>query len=305
MGQQVQGQEQVVARVAHPRGQRPEHPFLLPFLGQAGFAPAVARFYGRQGLDEDGGAAVGNVVDDARGLGLVLGLNQKDETAVALGDDGFLHHRAALVPAQAALHYLVELLVGGTGLAAQLPQVGAGVVKNLAGGADGPGYGLLQVAQAGDVGGNASQQGQVVTTVKGLPVESGGAGQLTNLVQFLAPQDAAQDGPLDIFAQVGAGAELQAAAVVQEETGLAGFLETGSDFPGVAHRLQGQGAVLSQPGAGKAGQPLPYQAELQQVQGLFKAAEAAGSVRAVQGIFAVLQAFHFQSLLYHQGGSAG
>ena len=64
-GHQIQGQLQIVALVAHPGGQRPQHPLLFALLGQAGLPPPVARLYGRQGLDEYGGATVGNVVDYA------------------------------------------------------------------------------------------------------------------------------------------------------------------------------------------------------------------------------------------------
>ena len=98
-GQQVQGQLQVVARLPHLGGQGAQDPFLLPLLGQAGFAPVVARFNRRQRLDKHGCPAVGNVMDDAGGLGLELGLNQQDEAAVALGNNRLLHHFPALVAA--------------------------------------------------------------------------------------------------------------------------------------------------------------------------------------------------------------
>ena len=98
-GQQVQGQLQVVARLSHLGGQGAQDPFLLPLLGQAGFAPVVARFNRRQRLDKHGRPAVGNVMDDAGSLGLELGLNQQDQAAVALGNNRLLHHFPALVAA--------------------------------------------------------------------------------------------------------------------------------------------------------------------------------------------------------------
>ena len=126
-------------------------------------------------------------MNDARYLGLVLGFDEQDQAAVALGDDGFLHDGALLVAAQAALHNLVKLLVGRAGLAPQLAQFRTGVIQDFAGGADGPADGILQPAQVGDVAGHAGQQGQVVAVGQGLAVETGGGGQLLDLVQFFSP----------------------------------------------------------------------------------------------------------------------
>ena len=50
---------------------------------------------------------------------------------------------------------------------------------------------------------------------QGLAVEARGSGQLLDLVKFLAPQGAAQHGPLHVFPQVRARAELQPAAIVR------------------------------------------------------------------------------------------
>ena len=217
-------------------------------------------------------------MDDARGLGFVLGLDQQHQASVALGDDGLLHHRPLLVATEAALHYLVKLLVGGTGLTAQLPQFGAGVVQNLSGGTDGPADGLCQVTQVRDVGGHPCQQRQVFPAVESIAAETGGLGQLLNLVQFLATQGAAQHGPLHVLPQVGAGAKLQAAAVVQKKPGFVSLLKSGTDFQGVADRFQVQGTLPAQHGTGVSGQPLPNLVELQQVLRPGKAAQ--GSSRS-------------------------
>ena len=269
-----------MAGIAYLRGQGAQDSLLLPFLGQAGFAPAVAGFDGGQRLNKDGGPAVGNVVDDAGGLGLELGLNQQHQAAVALGDNRFLHHGAALVAAQAALHYLVKLLVGGAGFPAQLTQVGAGVVQHFPRRADGGADGLLQSAQVGQVLGQAGQQGQVFPAVKVAPVVGGGPGQFLDFVEFLTPQGAAQHGPLHVLPQVNAGAKLQPAAGtagIQKQAGLGGLLLAVGDFQGIGDGRQVLGALPAQHGAGIAGQPLAYLVKLQQAQGLGKAAQRVGS----------------------------
>ena len=212
-------------------------------------------------------------MDNAWYLGLVLGLDEQHQAAVALGDDGFLDDGALLIAAEAALHYVVKLLVGGTGVAAELPKLGAGVVEDFSGGAYGPADGLGQKVKVGYVAGNAGQEGQVFTVTQGLAAETGGFGQLPDVVKFLAPQDAAQGSPVYVLAKLGVGAEFQAAAVVQELAGLVGLLEAGSDFQGIAHGFQGQAAFPPQGGAGVAGQPLAYLVEFQQAQGAVEAAE--------------------------------
>ena len=91
-GHDVQGQQQVLAGVADAVGQVPQHPLHLTLLGQPGLPPAVAHVHRGHRLDEYGGPAVGDVVDDARHPIAHLGLDEQHHPPVALGDERLLDH---------------------------------------------------------------------------------------------------------------------------------------------------------------------------------------------------------------------
>src|SRR3972149_7829511 len=62
----------------------------LPLLLDLQLAPGVGEVDDGEGLDEDGSAALGDVVDDAAHLAAKVGLDWHHVAAVAQGDDGLL-----------------------------------------------------------------------------------------------------------------------------------------------------------------------------------------------------------------------
>ena len=283
--QQIQSQQQIGAALPHLRGQGAQNPLLLPLLGQPGLPPLIARFNGRQRLDKDRRPAVGNIVDNAGGLGLKVGFNQQHQAVVALGNNRLLHHRPLLITAQAALHYRVQLLIGVPGRAAQLPQLGTGVIQQFSRGTDRVPDSGFQGAQIGQVGGDVGQQGQVGPAAQAAAVMADGISQLTDFVQLGAAQQSAQSGPLGIFPQVRPGAKLQGWAGgggIHKTAALGGFLLPADNFPVVGGRRQSQSILPPPVSADIPGQLPADGVKLQQGQSRIAAVKRAVSRRRLR-----------------------
>ena len=136
--------------------------------------------------------------------------------------------------AQVALHDLVEPVLGVACLLPQVVKDRAGVVQHLAGLADGAGDGPLQVTQFRDVFRDAGQQRYLFVAAQFGAVVAGRPEQFSNLEQFLAAQQSAQQSALEQLPEVLVRPEFQAAALVQILTGLGGLLQPGGDLQQVA-----------------------------------------------------------------------
>ena len=237
-GHDVQGQQQVLGGIADAGGELAQHPLHLALLRQPGLAPTVAHVHSGHRFHEDRRAAVGNVVDDAGDAGAHLRLDEQHHPPVALGDDGLLHHLGALEAPQVALHDFVEPVLGLARFGPQASQHRAGVVQHLARRADGRADFPVEMAQLRDIAGQAGQEGQLFFAAQFVAVVAGGAGEGADGVQLLAPQQAAQQGPVNQLADVLLRPEFQRAAAVNVAAGLGGLLLTGGHFQQVLRRLQ-------------------------------------------------------------------
>ena len=90
LGEGVHGGGDLGVAFADAGGEVAQDALDLALLLELELAPAVAHLDDLQGLQEDGGAGGGDVVDDAGELGAHLRLDGDDVAAVAEGDDRLL-----------------------------------------------------------------------------------------------------------------------------------------------------------------------------------------------------------------------
>ncbi len=102
----------------------------LALLFHLGLAPGVAQLDDGQGLHEDGGAAGGDVVDDALHLAAHLGLDGDDVAAVAQGDYRLLDDAASVRRVDQLLELGLEAVVDGAEVAADDGESGTGAVDD-------------------------------------------------------------------------------------------------------------------------------------------------------------------------------
>ena len=287
-GYQVQCQQQVFAAFSHETGKLPQHPLFFPLLGQTRFPPAVAQIDGLHRFDEDGGPAVGDIVDDPGHPGPHLGLDQEHHAAVALSDQWLLHQFLALQPAQVPLHYLVETVLGLAGLGPQPPQNGTGMVQDLSGGADGACDIPFQLGHVRDVARDAGQHRHSFLAGQDGAVITSGAGQFPYGVEFDASQKTTQQSPLQQLAEVLLRSEFQRAGLFQELPGFGRFLLAGGDLQKVLGRREGHRPLPAHDRTGIGSQLLPDLVELQQRSRLAKAVQGAGRGNCIDGERCVL-----------------
>ena len=159
-------------------------------------------------------------MDNARHPVAHLRLDQQHHPPVALRDDRLLHHLGPLETPQVALHDLVQPVLRLPGLAPQPSQQRAGIVQHLARRADGCADRPVQVSQLRDVAGQAGQQRQVLPPVQFVAVMARRPREGPDIVQFIAPQQSAQQRPLDQLADVLLRPELQRPPAVDVPAGL-------------------------------------------------------------------------------------
>ena len=62
-------------------------------------------------------------------FGFLFSFYEQYQATIALGNNWLLHQTLTLQSAEAALHYVVQFIVGGAGVDPQLTQCGAGIVQ--------------------------------------------------------------------------------------------------------------------------------------------------------------------------------
>jgi hypothetical protein len=267
-------------------GEREEDPpdFLGLLLGQG--HDVVVDLDGAERLEEEARPARGAAVDDARDRAAVLGAHEQHVAAVAVGDDLVLQVLGGVAAAEVRLEGAAQPAPLLAQAVAHRPQLGAGVVEDLAGRVDRPAHLGDLALEGGEAGHDLLQQGKLRRRRAPDPVRA----LVHRLEERGEPRQAQrlERPPLDgehreRVLEVGWRAQRKARILRKEPDRLGGRGEQGLDGTDLDRRLEHGQARLPEGRLGEASNDLGDTIELEGPQGAGMHATAGCRVRAGDG----------------------
>jgi len=264
VAQGIHGADNAAARGGDKPGERSQDALDLLLFRKLRLAPAIVEFYDRQGLDEQGGAGPGLVVDEPGDAPLEFGAQGDDITPLALRDNRLLQELRIGGRPDDSLEALHQVRMCVPQLAADAQQRIAGGVQHLPALVDAAADLVDHVAGHHDALGHVGDVRELLRQPAEHPAQRTRANQgRADREQVHGGERAPDGGLLDQRAQIVNAAQVHVAFLIEQPSRLARFGLPDDCLADVIRRQQCERTFPPEREGGVFCQPLPDLVELQ------------------------------------------